>query len=662
MNILCNMNIKRSIKIAIFFIIFCMSVCCGQSSKLGVMGSTINKILFSIRKNSNCNFKNDYYFPEYSWNDSSLCRGKKVISKRKITDTNFPLNGRLFCWDIYFPNPLRIENSSTEFYHKIFIKNCDSYSIYVHSSLDRKWYIRRYNINFEGYQYPNVDKPSAWQEVEEDASNNYSTIKLLVSDSCKINFIDHLVFVVYPQKKHIKNKFIIGDLKIYNYKIIYSKNVYHPFFSLYNDEKYKEKEELDIFTQNYYQSMFPLLNDIKICFKDDSVEKESIIRLFQILLERYPYYNIYGNGKDKEKILNELKTIEQNTSIMGESLFYSLQRMINSMKDPHFKMVKIKVSKNNTPIEEKNRSPIKLYNIHNHIFIAAIIDTTLEKQIKIGMEVLSLNGIPIHNYIDSLSNRYQGDLYSREKKAISHSLSRLNSDTVVIEVCDNNDTTKIQLKYNTKCSTPNRLKNNGYITKSLNQNTLYIRIPSWDQELYTRILNDIEQIKKSKNLILDLRNNPGGGFEDRIASMFINRPEIYCHIRFPWGKGDTILQTFLLKPNKYINLSDKKIIILINGGTVCASELFCEFMREKANAVIIGNERSPGALSHMLSVNLPNGYILQTSLCSKIIMSSGKDIEGIGINPDIWVPIATVNDLAPYQDKVLKLAIYYLKD
>jgi C-terminal processing protease CtpA/Prc len=262
--------------------------------------------------------------------------------------------------------------------------------------------------------------------------------------------------------------------------------------------------------------------------------------------------------------------------------------------------------------------------------------------------------------VDSLSERFGGNKNVKRKKAISSLLIRPIDQECTITAISESDTIVEKLKYNKSFKMPSNFNNRSYMFKQINKQTAYLRIPSWNLVNYLFFLNNKDTFEHLENVIIDLRGNSGGWECEamRFASLFIDKPCVYSTISFPWDQSNVIKETSVVNSApKSINLSKVSVFILINGRTACASETFCDFMRSNTDAILIGNEKSSGALSFGHKIKLPNNYFLTTTLSTSIETATQNVIEYQGIAPDVWVSLAEINDLAPYGDKVLKTAL-----
>lgn len=163
-------------------------------------------------------------------------------------------------------------------------------------------------------------------------------------------------------------------------------------------------------------------------------------------------------------------------------------------------------------------------------------------------------------------------------------------------------------------------------------------------------------------LILDLRGNTGGNSftAQRLFSVFTSHPINY--MEYQYFNNEEFTETCIVTPHKrYQYNSLSPIVILIDGNTSCASEEFIAAMKQLRNVTIIGSSPTRGVLASRIDLVFPSGTLIYSdSILPKIILRNLGSVETVGIAPDVKVLLRNVNDLYPYDDKILEVAIAYL--
>lgn len=160
-------------------------------------------------------------------------------------------------------------------------------------------------------------------------------------------------------------------------------------------------------------------------------------------------------------------------------------------------------------------------------------------------------------------------------------------------------------------------------------------------EEFLKVFSEIENNKKIKGLIFDLRNNHGGD-KDSVTTIV-----------------DRLAPKGLLYKEKYKTYSDDvnsdeqhtelPIAILGNGETASASELFTMTLQDTNNAVLIG-EKTYGKSTILIYIPFDDGTGMMLST-GFYYPPSDRFIEGVGIEPDI-----------PDSEYPYETAIKYLND
>ncbi len=140
-------------------------------------------------------------------------------------------------------------------------------------------------------------------------------------------------------------------------------------------------------------------------------------------------------------------------------------------------------------------------------------------------------------------------------------------------------------------------------------------------------------ISGRKNIILDLRNNPGGYFDLAIelAGWFLNSGDVV--VKQDDGNGMFICDN--CKASGLGLLKNYKVVILINEGTASASEILAGALRDNKGVKLIGVQTfGKGVVQEVFSLQ-GNSSIKVTT--SKWLTPNGYDIGSVGLKPDIEI-------------------------
>lgn len=158
----------------------------------------------------------------------------------------------------------------------------------------------------------------------------------------------------------------------------------------------------------------------------------------------------------------------------------------------------------------------------------------------------------------------------------------------------------------------------------------------------------------SKKLIIDLRGNPGGYLDASvdIASHFIPRGATIVTEDFD-GKAPN-------RPHISLGHNDTpagtKIVVLIDGGSASASEIFAGALQDTDVATLIGT-KSFGKGSVQTLMDLDGGSLKVT--VARWVTPAGHWIMGNGITPDITVKFTETESTGEYDSQMAR-AIQFL--
>ena len=170
--------------------------------------------------------------------------------------------------------------------------------------------------------------------------------------------------------------------------------------------------------------------------------------------------------------------------------------------------------------------------------------------------------------------------------------------------------------------------------KLIDNNTVYIRLTSFNDNSSEQIEEKIKELNKNKNIkgfILDLRNNPGGLLSQaiKISDFFLENGEIVS------TKSRKISENRKWFAKKGDLIQGKTLIVLINYGSASASEIVAGALKDHKRAIIIG-ENSYGKGSVQSIIPLKNNGAIRLTI-AKYYLPSGKSISEVGVTPDIEV-------------------------
>ncbi|WP_167884162.1 S41 family peptidase [Leptospira idonii] len=137
----------------------------------------------------------------------------------------------------------------------------------------------------------------------------------------------------------------------------------------------------------------------------------------------------------------------------------------------------------------------------------------------------------------------------------------------------------------------------------------------------------------AKNLVIDLRMNPGGivDLSVDIASMFLPTGKEIVSIR---GRGGVLVRTYRSDKSdgKFLDIP---VAVLLNGGSASASEILGGALQDNGRAKIIGTQSfGKGSVQFIHPLSHGTGVAVTAQ---KYFTPSGASIHGKGITPNVVV-------------------------
>ena len=227
--------------------------------------------------------------------------------------------------------------------------------------------------------------------------------------------------------------------------------------------------------------------------------------------------------------------------------------------------------------------------------------------IEVGDSIIEINGVVLDNKIDV------GSLIKKD-----------SSNKIVVK--RNNK----MMTFNVKVDTVVMTSVVSDIFEKENKKVGYIKVSSFASNTYDQFndkLVDLED-KEIDYLIVDLRNNTGGylNVTTKMVNLFLSKGSVIYSLENKDGVKEYEDDT---KENR-----DYKIVVLINGNTASAAEIFAGALKDSYGATLVG-EKSYGKGKVQTLVSYGDSIVKYTS--SKWLRPNGECVDEVGITPDIEV-------------------------
>lgn len=186
----------------------------------------------------------------------------------------------------------------------------------------------------------------------------------------------------------------------------------------------------------------------------------------------------------------------------------------------------------------------------------------------------------------------------------------------------------------------------------------YIRITEFNGSVEQDFWNAVTELRAEgiQNLIIDLRNNPGGGLSEVLAMTdhFVAEGDVIVTIKSKTGEEDVYT-------SNGSEQTGMKLVVLVNGNSASASELFTGALKDYGLATIIGTQTyGKGIVQSYFRIPATGGWAKMTT--DAYYTPSGVCIQGTGITPDIIIDLpeelkdTALDELDPMEDTQLQAA------
>jgi carboxyl-terminal processing protease len=140
--------------------------------------------------------------------------------------------------------------------------------------------------------------------------------------------------------------------------------------------------------------------------------------------------------------------------------------------------------------------------------------------------------------------------------------------------------------------------------------------------------------KQPKSLVVDLRLNQGGSFEDAVsaAEQFLPAGAGVVNVKKRDGKDETIAS------KGSPSMANLPMIVLVSHQTSSGAEFVTAALQEGRHARVVG-ARTFGKWSVQVIDDLTNGYAFKFTT-GQFFSPSGKTFDGVGLTPDVEVDMA----------------------
>lgn len=279
--------------------------------------------------------------------------------------------------------------------------------------------------------------------------------------------------------------------------------------------------------------------------------------------------------------------------------------------------------------------------------------------LKIGDIIVSVNDKLVEEIVNERLKFTPASNYTTKLRDIANNLLRTTDTLINVKFIRDNNPEELTLKtYSSTEINISKYQRNDTCFRLINKDIAYI-----DNELLqNKYLPELwKKIRKTKGLILDLRNYPSDFPLYGLSSYLM--PNNIPFVKFSEGSIENP-GLFTYSGTSSVGRNNKKyykgkIVIIINEITQSSSEYHAMAYRVHPNAVVIGSTTA-GADGNVSEFYLPGG--LRTMISGiGIYYPDGTGTQRVGIVPDIEIK-PTINGIKEGRDELLEKAISLIEE
>ena len=431
---------------------------------------------------------------------------------------------------------------------------------------------------------------------------------------------------------------------------------------------------------------------------------EKLYGLSQIWMEAKYNFAFFNNVADLDwdKAYRDFIPLVMETKSTVE-YYRVLQRFVALLKDGHTYVVGPLAYWNEFGLPKVGLAPL------NGKIIVKDACTCENNEGLLGAEVIEVDGVSTKEYLEN-------EVFPYLPASTNHALWQVGARRLLLGTKDSEVTIKLctkegkveELKLTRKNEEINRLMP-AYITegdkykafefKELEDGIAYISINTFmKEEVVEGFEKHLEELKRSKGIIIDMRKNSGGNsdFADAIVKHFTDKPFIASRYKTrehnaefkSYGKYFAAMTKeerdninglepeWIEKMISYYNGEVWKedtgtitptdsdfikapVVVLIGANTFSSAEDFLTAMDAIKRGTFVG-QTSNGSSGNPLVLDLPGGAV--AGICTKrMMLVDGEEFCGEGIKPHVYVE-ETCEDILGKTDSTLEKGLEILKE
>lgn len=381
----------------------------------------------------------------------------------------------------------------------------------------------------------------------------------------------------------------------------------------------------------------------------------ALFRYWNIIQYYFPYKDLIG--EDWKDVLEEFipKVVNAKNDV---EYALNILELIGRVHDTHANIWGWSPLLNHFGLRYPN---VKLSFIEGKAVVVDFFDDSslMATGLKIGDIIVSVNDKLVEEIVNERLKYTPASNYTTKLRDIANNLLRTTDTLINVKFIRDNNPEELTLKtYSSTEINISKYQRNDTCFRLINKDIAYI-----DNELLqNKYLPELwKKIRKTKGLILDLRNYPSDFPLYGLSSYLM--PNNIPFVKFSKGSIENP-GLFTYSGTSSVGRNNKKyykgkIVIIINEITQSSSEYHAMAYRVHPNAVVIGSTTA-GADGNVSEFYLPGG--LRTMISGiGIYYPDGAGTQRVGIVPDIEIK-PTINGIKEGRDELLEKAISLIEE
>jgi len=440
-------------------------------------------------------------------------------------------------------------------------------------------------------------------------------------------------------------------------------------------------------------------------YAPEALQRDAAI-LKDVILQMHPAVGVYKPRSYYESLFKDyLSSIKD--SLTEREFRIKTKLVLDELHCGHTEVLYSKELYKQVKPMKFNFSPYIFLPVNDKAYMIANLNKKQDSVIRKGAEIVSINGVPVDSMLRYSKRFISADGYSFSGKNHFVQLGFNNyypslfgrPDTFTVQYMEGREKKSLSypaIKLKTLPMLPLGAKDDSLYKKFRrakikyrylddDKETMVLRIEKFshnsDARTYRKIFKKLKN-NGTENLVIDLRNNGGGSLANsyRLLSYLVDSSSaqtLRTHVKnYPYRKytrgnmafkftrlayriigtkktvNDTDHFVYTIKPRKR-NHYDKKIIVLLNGGSFSASCLVAAYLKNNKRTIFIGEE-SGGTIEGCNAgitpyYKLPNTRIRVRVPAFRVLNDLTDKPTGRGIIPDYQIDY-TYKDITMRRD------------